>query len=465
MTNAIAKGTVLVTDDEPGMRQALREVLGRAGWKVELAECGEEALEILRAAGAFDLLITDFRMGGMTGLELVREAQRAWPAMPIVMMTAYGTVEDAVEAMREGASDYLLKPFSMATVLEVVARATQGAGQAAAQSDEPSPATTRRAAKRREPEIIAVAPALRAVLEIAREVADANATVLLTGESGTGKEVVARYIHTHSRRTGPMVAINCAALPEGLLESELFGHEKGAFTGAVLARKGRFEQANGGTLLLDEISEMPLALQAKLLRVIQEKEIVPVGGNDSLRLDVRIIATTNRDLEREAAEGRFRQDLFYRLNVIALPLPPLRERLDDIIPLAEHFMNKYTRATRPARRLGQEIKHYLLEYPWPGNVRELENLIERATLLARNEEIVREDLYLRFDPIAVPRLGTAAQDPADGVTLEEMERRLILQTLDRTGGNRTRTADLLGVSVRTIRNKINQYGLNNMAGV
>ena len=469
LSNPISeKGTVLVADDEPGMRLALREVLQRSGWQVVMAENGERALDLLKQEQPYQLLMTDFRMGGMTGLELLHEARKLRPTLPAVMMTAYGTVEDAVRAMREGAGDYLLKPFSLETVIEVVDRVTRpenlpspSEGESEAKSaNSANGASPRRAKIGTEHAIIYQGPALREVLEIAKDVADADSTVMLTGESGTGKEVVARYIHEQSGRRGPFVAINCAALPEGLLESELFGHEKGAFTGAILARKGKFEQACGGTLLLDEISEMPLALQAKLLRVLQEKEVSPIGGNGTIKLDVRIVATSNRDLERAVANGDFRQDLYYRLNVIALPVPALRERPEDIMPLAEHFLRKFHRAGRPEQRLADEVRSFMQSNSWPGNVRELENLMERACLLGRGEVIRLEDLHLNLaaESARTPDLSVTLNLDAQ-ITLEEMERRLIMRTLDRTGGNRTRTADLLGVSVRTIRNKLHQYGI------
>ena len=463
-----AKGLILVADDEPGMRLALREVLQRAGWRVALAENGEQALDKLGTDEPYTLLITDYRMGALSGLDLLRETQKLRPGLPAVMMTAYGTVEDAVQAMREGASDYLLKPFSYETVVEVVDRVVVGAAPTeTAPESRPSAAPARQNSSTPERRIITEGPALLHVLEIAGDVAEADSTIMLTGESGTGKEVVARFIHEHSGRRGPLVAINCAALPEGLLESELFGHEKGAFTGAILAHKGKFEQAAGGTLLLDEVSEMPLALQAKLLRVLQEKEISPIGGAGTIRLDVRIIATTNRDLERVTQAGEFRQDLYYRLNVIALPIPPLRERPEDIVPLAEHFLRKYHRKGRPAQRLTEDVRRWLERQSWPGNVRELENLMERACLLTRGEWIGLDDLHLGLSASRPDsaEVESATMLPSTPITLEEMERRLILRTLDRTGGNRTRTADQLGVSVRTIRNKLHQYGIREVVEV
>jgi two-component system response regulator FlrC len=475
--DATTPKTVLIVDDEAGMRLALREVLRRAGWEALLAEDAAQALATLDARPDVALTITDFRMPGMNGLELLREARRRRPALRQIMMTAYGAVEDAVAAMRAGASDYLLKPFSMETVLSVVeqAMALAPAGDSAATTPAEAPAGNDRASATVRVEPIAQSAALRRVLEIVEAVAQADSTVLLTGESGVGKEVIARVLHRSSGRRGQFVAVNCAALPEGLLESELFGHEKGAFTGAILSRKGRFEQANGGTLLLDEISEMPLALQAKLLRVLQEKEISPVGSGDTFHVDARVVATTNRDLQRAVAQGQFRQDLYYRLHVIALRVPPLRERREDVLPLAEHFLIEHRRRDRPGRRFSGEALRWLPAQAWPGNARELENIIERACLLARGEEIGLDDL----DPAMTHRLAATGgftggviggAMSADGmplsmsepVTLGEMERRLIMATLARTGGNRTRAAGVLGVSVRTIRNKLNEYGVKDV---
>lgn len=456
------KGTILVVDDEPGMRTALREVLKRTGWHVLVAEDGEQGLEILKSDEEIDLLMTDFRMPGINGLELLRETRSVRPALPSVMMTAYGTVEDAVCAMKEGANDYLLKPFSFETVTELVDRVKRDGENV--QEDAKAPAApTETKPKRSGRAMVASSPAMMDLLEIAKDVATADSTVLLTGESGTGKEVVARYIHEESKRGGEFVAVNCAALPESLLESELFGHEKGSFTGATISRRGRVEQAHGGTLLLDEISEMPLALQAKLLRVIQEKEVTPIGSEQSMKIDVRVIATSNRDLEKAVEEGDFRQDLYYRLNVISICLPPLRERREDIFKLADHFLGKYHRSDRPEQCFTDEVKRYMLEHQWPGNVRELENLVERACLLARGEEIQLKDLHMRITP--QPRRDTLdlAFETEQEMTLDEMERRLIMHTLDRTGGNRTRTAEMLGVSVRTIRNKLNQYDVQELA--
>lgn len=463
------KGKILVVDDEEGMRVALTDVLRRDGWSVEAVDRPDLALDRIKASEDYDLLMTDYRMNEMTGLDLARQVRSLRPNLPIVMMTAYGSVEDAVAAMKEGVDDYLLKPFSFETVTKVVGDVVK--------AERPAPEATRarRSSSKRGCEagrIIGDDVAWKNSLHVADHVADSSATILLTGESGTGKEVLARYIHERSGRSGPYVAINCAALPEGVLESELFGHEKGAFTGAVLARKGRFEQADGGTILLDEISEIPLALQAKLLRVLQEREINPIGSDATVKLDIRVIATTNRDLEAYVEEGHFRQDLYYRLNVIAIDLPPLRERPGDIQRLAEYFVERYRRPNRPAARLSAEAKDFLMRHAWMGNVRELENVMERACLLARSEEIQTADLHLDArSPLSSTDFSSApagrARDPhmafPAGQTLDEMERRMILHTLDTHQGNRTRTARALGVSVRTIRNKLHQYGVTESA--
>jgi DNA-binding NtrC family response regulator len=460
---------VLIVDDEEGMQTALREVLSRRSIRVDCAGDGESALELIDRTG-YSLVLSDVRMPGITGLQLLEKARARRPEMPFVMMTAYGSIEDAVEAMKMGARDYLIKPFSFETVEAVVGGILEGPG--------PGGETSRPAAGKpgnggSKPRMVAVDVSMKRLLGIVEEIADGTATVLIQGESGVGKEVLAREIHRRGgRREKPFVAVNCAALPEGLLESELFGHEKGSFTGAILTRKGKFEQANEGMLLLDEISEMPLSLQAKLLRVLQEREIEPIGSARPVPLDIRVVATTNRSLSDWVKEGRFREDLFYRLNVITLSIPPLRERAEDILPLAEMFLEKHCRGNnRPRKRMSADLQRYLLEQPWRGNVRELENFIERAVLLCREEEISVETLFL--DGGALGRLGDMGQDLGDWaarrgngssladqcVTLEEMEKRMILKTLDRVGGNRTRAAEQLGVSVRTVRNKLHQYGL------
>ncbi|HUT24008.1 MAG TPA: sigma-54 dependent transcriptional regulator [Sumerlaeia bacterium] len=489
---------ILVVDDEVGMQAALREVLQRQGYEVTVAPDAMTALQCLESESV-DLVITDVRMPEISGIELLERARTRWPATPVLVMTAYGTIEDAVDAMKKGAADYLIKPFSSETVEQIVAHLVRRRRETSLcqgpAADSPA-ADARPQCVSADP--VVVSPLSREVFDLAREVADSVATILIQGDSGTGKEVLARYIHRHSgRKDRPFVAVNCAALPEGLLESELFGHEKGAFTGAVLARKGKFELANHGTLLLDEVSEMPLALQAKMLRVLQEREIDPIGSQRSVPLDVRVIATTNRDLASHVEEGRFREDLYYRLQVIIVEIPPLRERPEDIIPLSEFFVRRHCRANRRSlKRLGAAVRDHLLTQPWRGNVRELENFLERAVLLCKSEEITPESIFLPMSSLRSPvstangeegiaahlagpakPVGTEGKGngagritggrppaspltgPGEVITLEEMERRLILQTLEQVGGNRTRAASLLGVSVRTIRNKLNLYSL------
>ena len=432
---------VLVVEDEREMQRALEAVLEGCGLRVSTAEDGLHAMTKFKQ-DLYDLVIADVRMPRMSGLELLKEIKRISPLTPVVLLTAYGTVEGAVNAMKEGAFDYIEKPFSPEVLEEVVKRALASRPEEEKQ-------------KRRT--IIAQDPKMLELLEVARTIAPSTAPVLISGESGTGKELLARYIHEQSQRRGrPFVAVNCAALPEGLLETELFGHERGSFTGAVAQKKGKFELAHRGTLLLDEVSEMPLALQAKILRALQEGEIDRVGGTKPVAVDVRVIATTNRDLVEEVHKGRFREDLFFRLNVVPLHIPPLRERKGDIPLLANFFLEKYAALNgKGIKGFSPETMKLLEEYSWPGNVRELENVVHRAVLLAKGPVIEPKDLVIdeglvsRVDPPIKP-----------GTSLKEMERWLILETLKKVGGNRTQAAKLLGVSVRTIRNKLKEYKIN-----
>ena len=449
---------ILVVDDDRETRISLFEALNRHGYQVSVAENGRMALEMLSRSPA-DLVITDVKMPEMDGLELFSRIRSMDPAVPVVLITGFASVDTAVEAMKKGAFDYILKPFPMEVIEQAATRALEAAALPSGVGGKP-PAREGEAVKA----IIGEEEAWRRVVERAEAVASSTATVLILGESGTGKEVVARYIHQRSdRRHGPFVALNCAALPDGLLESELFGHEKGAFTGAVSMKKGKFELAHGGTLLLDEIGEIPLHLQAKLLRVLQEEEVDRLGGKTPIKFDVHVIATTNRNLKEAVEKGEFRQDLFYRLNVIPLRLPPLRERRRDIFLLADHFIRRYSgRYGKPVKELSAAARERFLAYEWPGNVRELENMIERAVLLSGGDRLEPWDLWDGED-CAPPPAAAAAEAPSfvDGngkmMPLREAERQMILQALRKTDNNRTHAAKMLGISVRTLRNKLHEY--------
>ncbi len=463
---------ILVVDDEQNMRVALFEALSRNGYEVLVAESGRMALEMMRK-GAPDLVISDIKMPAMDGIELLHHIKAGWPELPVVIITGYATVETALEAMKRGAFDYILKPFPVEVIEETVKRVFAGVARPSAVSPAAArvvPAAETAAAMR---PIVGRDAKLLALLERARAVASSKATVLILGESGTGKEVIARLIHHASaRREGPFVALNCAALPEGLLESELFGHEKGAFTGAIVTKKGKFELADGGTLLLDEIGEIPLHLQAKLLRVLQEEEVDRLGGKAPIKIDVHVVATTNRDLQEAVAKGDFRQDLYYRINVIPLRLPPLRERQGDIPLLAAHFVEKYAcQYGRPLKKLSGAALARFLAYAWPGNVREMENMIERAVLLGVDQELEPWDFWEEVErPVGMPTATVGPQAAGavesanaqaaiavEGQSLREVERQMIMQALEKTGNNRTHAAKILGISVRTLRNKLNEY--------
>ncbi|HEY5869158.1 MAG TPA: sigma-54 dependent transcriptional regulator, partial [Candidatus Tectomicrobia bacterium] len=402
----MARENILIIDDEPDMRDALTAALRREGLCVFTAANGVEALEKVQGQ-SFDLIITDVRMPRMGGLALLQELRRTSIETPVVMMTGYGRIEDAVEAMKAGAFDYLLKPFSLDDLKVVVTKALTPRSLIPV----PSLDTPRHDARELsetgtviERPVVTQDPRMLQLIELAKEAAFSRATVLIQGESGTGKEVLARYIHVHSpRSTQPFVAVNCAAIPEGLLESELFGHEKGAFTGAITKQVGKFEWAHRGTILLDEISEMPLPLQAKLLRVLQEHEIERVGGRKTVPVDIRIIATTNRRLKDHMAAGKFRGDLYYRLNVIPLNIPPLRERKGDIPLLIEHFIRKHNRSSnQPLPRMGQDTIQHFLQYDWPGNIRELENMVERWLVLYQGGFLTTSHLFLNEGTAALP---------------------------------------------------------------
>jgi two-component system response regulator AtoC len=450
---------VLVVDDEPSMRHLLTAILAESGREVRAVAGAQEALQEL-GAREYDLVITDVRMPGVSGLELLRAIQERQTDVMVVVMSAYGAHEAAVEAMKAGAYDYLAKPFRPDDVLLLLRKAEERERL----SRENVRLRSELARSRHPGAIVGASEAMQRVLRQVQKIAGQKTTVLLEGESGTGKELVARALHEASPRAAlPFVAVNCGAIPAELLESELFGHVKGAFTDATRDKKGLAVEADGGTLLLDEVGELPLQLQVKLLRFLQEEEVRPVGGTRTRRVDVRIVAATACDLRRAVEEGRFREDLFWRLNVVPIRLPALRERAEDVPLLAAHFLARYGRL-RPelAMRLSAEAQEALAAHRWPGNVRELEHAIERAVVLAEGREIREEDL-----PDAV-RLGARSAPPpaAPGAAelsvkraTRELEERLIRAALERTGGNRTRAAELLELSYRALLYKIKDYGI------
>lgn len=428
---------ILIVEDDQDLREALADTLKLAGYQVISAPDGEAALAQM-AEQAVGLVVSDVMMQPMDGHTLLKHIKTLYPHVPVLLMTAYGMIEKAVEAMRDGACDYLTKPFDANKLLAQVARYML---------------TTQYDAGG---DVIAQDALSRELLALAQRVAASNTTVMLSGESGSGKEVMARFLHRHSSRADqPFVAINCAAIPDNLLESTLFGHEKGAFTGAQSAQSGKFEQANGGTILLDEISEMPLALQAKLLRVLQEREVERVGGKKPIALDVRIIATSNRDLEKTVADGLFREDLFYRLNVFPLRIAPLRERVEDIVPLARHLIGRLSASTgRHGLSLSKQAEERLTRYTWPGNIRELENVVQRAMILAPGNVIEVDHLHLpEAAKIAASTTSVlaAASRPQD---MKSLERTHILDTLAAVKGSRKQAAEQLGMSERTLRYKL-----------
>jgi len=441
---------ILVVDDDMGMRTALNEALCRKGYRVDLAGSGPEALEMFHDM-RYRLVISDMKMPGMDGVELMRGLKKIEPTIPVLLITAFGTVQKAVEAVKEGAVDFIQKPFALER-LEVLVEKTLACGLS-----HDSPVKVQKGLF-----MPARSFAMSRTMAFAAIAANSDATVLISGESGTGKELVSRFIHGQSARSaGPFVAVNCASIPDGLLESELFGCEKGAFTGAVNGRLGKFEQANKGTILLDEVSEMDVRLQAKLLRVIQEREVERLGGKKVTPLDIRIIATTNRDLTTEVAEGRFREDLFYRLNIFPLHIPPLRERAEDIPILSEHFMARFSgRYNRHLGSISEAAMADLQSRPWQGNVRELENIIERSVLLSSGLELTKEHLLLCNGHVGKdrPKAAGASYPSFGGITIKDVERDLISRTLEDTGGNRTKAARRLGISIRTLRNKLKEYG-------
>ncbi len=448
---------ILIVEDDPDLREALVDTLELADFEVMATENGHEALEWIVNQEEIGLVFSDVQMDHMDGHTLLKTIRARMPHMPVVLMTAYGTIEKAVEAMNDGAVNYLVKPFEAETLLEAAEKYIDRD----ASSDD---------------DFVANDDKSRELRSMAQRVAESDATIMIMGESGTGKEVLSRYIHSNSNRnSGPFVAINCAAIPENMLEALLFGYEKGSFTGAYKSTAGKFEQAQGGTLLLDEISEMDLLLQAKLLRVLQEKEVERLGGKEPIPLDVRVLCTTNRDMKKEVQEGNFREDLYYRLNVFPLALPSLRERPNDIAPIAKRLLQRHAPTDQPLPLFSSEAEKKLQEYRWPGNIRELENVVQRALILKRGGEIQPDDLLLEMgttisasapetEPVAVPQVTPQTEAPtespaspstagASGMSLKDQETQMILEALANSS-SRQEVSDKLGISPRTLRYKI-----------
>jgi two-component system response regulator PilR (NtrC family) len=453
-------GDILIVDDERSMREFLGIYLRREGYRIEAAAGGNEAIASLKAR-AFDVIITDLRMPDVDGLTILAEAKRTHPDTEVIVVTAFSTTETAIAAMKAGAHDYLTKPFKIDEVGLVVDRAMEKrrlSRENVALRDEIK-------GRYKLDRLLGKSPPMQRVFDILRKVATSRASVLLVGESGTGKELAAHALHELSPRTGPFVAVNCGAIPETLLESELFGHVRGSFTGATVDKQGLFEAANSGTLLLDEVADLPLAMQVKLLRVLQERKVKPVGGVSEREVDVRIVAATNRDLEAEVEKSAFRQDLYYRLNVIQVRLPPLRERREDLPLLVDHFIRKFSAEHgRNVVGAAPEVMSALMLYHFPGNVRELENMIERAVTLSTADWLAL-DAFPNLIGLqgAQPSPSTVGHLPENGLDLErhleEYERSILIKALERTGGNRTEAARLLGVSFRSMRYRLSKLGI------
>ncbi len=446
---------ILVVDDEEQGRTMLSRVLNRSGYSVDSTSGGAEALNKFKK-NDYGIVIADVGMPKMPGIELLGKVKKLSPDVPVIMVTGHGSINNAVEAMKKGAFDYILKPFSSKTIETAVKRAglsSNGVAKRASAINQSGPGNKTK-------KIITRDENLLNILKTAENIASSNATVLIQGESGTGKELLASFIHQKGRgKKAPYVAVNCAALPDSLAESELFGHERGSFTGAVVRKMGKFEMAGGGTIVLDEISEMTLPLQAKILRVLQEREIDRVGGNKTVPIHARVIAISNIDLKKAVKKGKFREDLFYRVNVVALTIPPLRKRRGDISLLAEYFLEKHSKNNNKKKpHLSDKGMSILVNHDWRGNIRELENSMERAVLLGEGEVITPENLYLEeldFDEISdAAKINIPLKT---GITVRDMEKKLIAKTLEDVNDNRTHAAELLGISIRTLRNKLREY--------
>ena len=451
-----ARHRILVVDDEPEMATVVEEALLRRGYKAKQVNSADAAWELLERED-FDVVITDINMRGMNGVELTERIAQNRPAVPVIVITAFGSIETATAVLRAGAYDFITKPFEIDHLIVGVERAIMN------RRLREEVKRLREEVERTKPtsELLGESPAMKKVHETIARVADTDATVLVTGESGTGKELVARALHERSKRAGrPFIAFNCATMPESLVESELFGHAKGAFTDAKTAKKGLFLDASNGTLFLDEIGDMPLGMQAKLLRALEERMVRPVGGAGETAFDARIIAATNRDIESLVESGRFREDLYYRINVVQLALPPLRARGGDVLALAQQFINRYSEPMgKKVRGFSSAVGERLLAYAWPGNVRELQNCIERALALARFEELTVEDLPPKVRDFKPSFVVVATEDPTDLVTMEEVERRYIQRVMEAVGQNKTQAAKVLGFDRTTLYRKLERYKL------
>ena len=442
----MARKSILVVDDEKAQREILELILSDEGYDVTTASSGEAALKFAKDR-RFDLALTDLKMTGMDGIELLQHLLAYDSSIIVILLTAHGSIESAKEALRRGAFDYLEKPYDKAALLETINRALDRLDAI-------------------DSEIISASPKMETVKKMILKVARSNSTVLIRGESGTGKELIARAVHNQSPRADEMFqAVNCAAINENLLESELFGHEKGSFTGAHADKKGLFEIADRGTLFLDEIAELDVGIQAKLLRALQERKIRRVGGTHEMSVDVRVIAATNRDLRAMVSDGRFRDDLYYRINVLSIDVPPLRERREDISVLIDYFLKKHTKNTsRLITGLTPETKKLMVDYSWPGNVRQLESAIERAILLAEGDKITLEDLPTEVRQDVGPASEGAFKLPAEGINFEDVERNLITQAMEQTDYNITKAAKLLGLTFRTLQYRLEKFGIKKPDG-